>query len=254
MGISVSKGTISMCYQYEGKINSAHQFAQEALTLARETGDTFVESIACSVYVGACYLKGLFDETKTHFLEFTSSYEKSASIAWSVWVYAYLGSLYIDLKEYDEAVNCYRKIISIMENVIFTPSLIKLLQSSLVRAKVLRHDQDIELNELFAGYQSNKLPFCEGQMARTIGDILLNIDDDHLADAELWFQKAINADTNNGMRWQLATDHAYYSDFFQKKGDTPKAKEQLTQAIDIFRECGADGWVTKTEEKLASIS
>ena len=35
-------------------------------------------------------------------------------------------------------------------------------------------------------------------MARNIGDILLNMDDDHLSDAEVWFQKAIEADTRNG--------------------------------------------------------
>ena len=132
--------------------------------------------------------------------------------------------------------------------------MIKLFQSCLARVKVLRHDQDIELYELFAGYQSNKLTFCEGWMARNIGDILLNIDGDHLADAETWFQKAIEADTKNKVKWQLATDHACYADWFKKKGDIQGAKEQLTRAIDIFRECGADGWVSRTKKTLAEIA
>ncbi len=88
-----------------------------------------------------------------------------------------------------------------MEDVSFLPSVIKLFQSGLVRAKVLRHDQDIELIELFTAYQNYKLTWGEGWMARNIGDILLNIDDDHLSDAEVWFQKAIEADTRNSMRW-----------------------------------------------------
>jgi tetratricopeptide (TPR) repeat protein len=124
----------------------------------------------------------------------------------------------------------------------------------LTRAKVLRHDQDIELSELFIGYQNNKLTWCEGWMARNIADILLNMDDDHLSDAELWYQKAIEADTRNRLRWHLAYDHAMYADCFKKKGDMQGAKEQLTKAIDIFRECGADGWVTRTEKDLAAIS
>jgi hypothetical protein len=49
-------------------------------------------------------------------------------------------------------------------------------------------------------------------------------------------------------------DHALYADWFKKKSDTPKAKEQLTMAIDFFRQCGADGWVTMMEEKLASLA
>ena len=65
------------------------------------------------------------------------------------------------------------------------------VQSCLMRAKVLRHDQDIELTELFACYQNYKITW---------------------------------------------------------------GKEQLTKAIDLFRECGADGWVTRTEKALAELS
>jgi len=254
VGIAYSKGSISDCYQAEGKINPAYEFAQETLTLAKETGDVFIKGMAYSSYGTSCYFKGLFDEAKTHFLEFTSSYEKSASIGCVAWAYGHLGSMHIDLREYNDAVNCFRKVISILENVSFMPSVIKLYQTSLVRAKVLRHDQDIEVSELLAGYQNNKLTFCEGWMARNIGDVLLHMDNDHLSDAEVWFQKAIEADTRNGLRWQLATDHALYADWFKKKGDIQGAKEQLLKAIDLFRECGADGWVTRTEKALTELT
>jgi len=65
--------------------------------------------------------------------------------------------------------------------------------------------------------------------------------------------KAIDADTRDGTRWQLASDHALYADWFKKKGDKEGAKEQLTKAIDLFRECGADGWVTLTEKSLSEL-
>jgi len=254
MGIAYSKGSISICYQLEGKMNDAYQVAQETLTLAQKTGDAWIKGMAYSAYGTSCYNKGLFDEAKTYLLEWASSYEKSSPIAWMAWAYAYLGLLHTDLREYDDAVNCYKKIISIMENASFMSSIIRLYQSCLVRAKVLRHDQDIELTELFARYQNNKLTWCEGWTARFIGDVLLNMDDDHLSDAEVWFQKAIEADKKNGFRWQLATDHAFYAGWFKKKGDIQGAKEQLTKAIDIFKECGADGWVTRTEKVLAELS
>jgi tetratricopeptide (TPR) repeat protein len=183
-----------------------------------------------------------------------SSYEKSAFVGWIVWAYGSLGSMHLDLGEYDDAVNCYKKIISISENAVFLPSAIKLFHTSIARAKILRHDQDIELSELFACYQHSKLTFCEGWMARNIGDIMLNMDDEHLSEAEAWFQKAIEADTRNGTRWQLVPDHACYADWFKKKGNMQGAKEQLTKAIYLFRECGADGWVTRTEKTLAGIA
>jgi hypothetical protein len=49
-------------------------------------------------------------------------------------------------------------------------------------------------------------------------------------------------------------DHACYADWFNKKGDIKGVKEQLTKAIDIFRECAADGWVEKYEKDLALVS
>ena len=141
-----------------------------------------------------------------------------------------------------------------MEEASFMPSIIKLFQSCLMRAKALRHDQDIGLNELFACYENYKLTWGKGWTARNIGDVLLHMDNDHIADAEIWFQKAIEEDTKNGFRWHLAMDHACYANWFRKKDNTTGAKEQLTKAIKIFNECGADGWVEKYEKELVLVS
>jgi hypothetical protein len=40
---------------------------------------------------------------------------------------------------------------------------------------------------------------------------------------------------------------------FIRKGDQSKAKENLGRAIEIFKECGADGWVQKYEKDLAVL-
>jgi len=253
-GIAYSKGSISACYQAEGKMNPAHEFAQETLKLAKETSDAFVKGLAYTVYGMSCYHKGLFDEAKTHLLEFVSLYEKSTPIGWTALAYAYLGCIYIDLREYDDAVNYYQKIIQLMENNSYLPSYIQYFRSCLMRAKVLRHDQDIEISDLFACYENYKITWCKGWTARNIGDVLLNIDNEHLSDAEVWFQKAIEEDSRNRIMWLLAMDHSCYADWFKKKGDRKGVKEQLTKAIDIFRGCGADGWVEKYEKELALVS
>ena len=251
--IAFSKGSISFCYLLEGKVNLAYEFAQEALMLAQETGDAYIKGMACCVYGSACYHKVLFDESKTYLLEGVSSYEKSTPISWIAWAYAYLGLMQVDLGEYDDAVNYYKKVISVLENANYMPSIIKYFHSCMMRAKALRHDQDIELSELVACYQNYKLTMCKGWTARNIGDVMLHIDDDHISDAAVWFQKAIEADTRNGFRFQLAQDHALYADWFKRKGDIKGAKAQLTKAVDIFKECGSDGWVEKFEKELAEL-
>jgi hypothetical protein len=85
-------------------------------------------------------------------------------------------------------------------------------------------------------------------------EIFLHIDDNHIAEAETGIKRAIEANTRYGTKWNLARDHALYADWFKKKGNVQGAKEQLTKAIDLFRECGADGWVTRTEKTLATLS
>jgi phage tail tape-measure protein len=91
-------------------------------------------------------------------------------------------------------------------------------------------------------------------MAKCIGHILMNIDDDHMSEAENWIQKAIEADQRNGMNFNLGNDYALYAEWFKRKGDRSKARENLGKAIGILQECGADGWVEKYEKELAAIS
>jgi hypothetical protein len=41
---------------------------------------------------------------------------------------------------------------------------------------------------------------------------------------------------------------------FKRKENQSKAKENLAKAIDIFKECSADGWVEKYEKELAELT
>ena len=91
-------------------------------------------------------------------------------------------------------------------------------------------------------------------MQNQIGKILLNIDDQHISDAEDWIKRSIETNQKYGMMWNLAQDYALYADLFKRKGDLSKAREHLDKAIEIFTECGADGWVEKYEKELASFS
>jgi tetratricopeptide (TPR) repeat protein len=74
-----------------------------------------------------------------------------------------------------------------------------------------------------------------------------------MSEAENWIRKAIDADRTNGMMFHLAKDYALYADLFKRKGDQTKAKENLSKAIQIYKECGADGWVKKAEEEMLKI-
>jgi tetratricopeptide (TPR) repeat protein len=98
-----------------------------------------------------------------------------------------------------------------------------------------------------------RLSVPEGWIQRYIGEILLNIDDQYLSEAEHWIQKAIEANQRNRMMFHLGQDYALYADLFKRKGDRLKACENLGKAIEILKECGADGWVEKYEKVLAAL-
>ena len=91
-------------------------------------------------------------------------------------------------------------------------------------------------------------------MPNCIGKLLLNIDDQHINEAEDWIKRAIETNQKYGMMWNLAQDYALYADLFKRKGDFPKAQENLSEAIKIFKDCGADGWVEKYDKELTALS
>ena len=119
---------------------------------------------------------------------------------------------------------------------------------------VLNKDQDVSAGELSKYLEKNRAKAWEGCIAGYIGEILMNLDDQHLADAEVWFETAIELNRDNGTMLFTGRTYALLAELFKRKGDKSKAKENLTKAIDILKECGADGWVKKYDAELATLS
>jgi hypothetical protein len=113
--------------------------------------------------------------------------------------------------------------------------------------------KDIDLESLYGYVEQNNLKEIDGHVRRYLAEILLNIDDQHVADAGDWAEKAIDSDERNGMKFRLGQDYVLYAEVFKHKGDQSKAKKNLNQAIETFKKCGADGWVEKYAKELAKL-
>jgi predicted ATPase len=253
--IAFAKGLMSTFnYIFCGKTDLAYQMSQESLRMAQETGDIYLKGMANSSYGISCYCKGLFDEAENSLLQALRFCEKTAQLGWQTWASGFLGHLYSDMGKHKRAQDIYKKVISILENAKLFPFWINMWKVSMARLKALNNDQDIKLNEVFEYYENINVKVAKGWAARYIGEILLNIDNQHISEAEDWVKKAIEADKRNSTMWSLGGDYALYAELSKRKGDQPKAKEHLNKTIEIFKECGADGWVEKYEEELASLS
>jgi hypothetical protein len=123
----------------------------------------------------------------------------------------------------------------------------------LIRARSLINPNEIDLESLYVLSRNIKLKVVQGRVSSNIVAILMNMVNGHLPEAETWIQKAVNEDQTNGTRFFLGRDYALYAEWFKRNGDLPKAWGKLEMAIEIMKECGADGWVEKYEKELTLL-
>jgi tetratricopeptide (TPR) repeat protein len=253
VGMIYTQGALCMTYVFQGKIDAACKSGHETLRRAKDIGGIFAKGMAYTAFGMSLYFKGLLDEAENNLLKGSDFCEKTTQVVWGPWAPFFLSHLYFDMGEYQRAKDyCYRGL-SIIEPGKMLPSLINLLETAAVRADAFCGDQDIELSELFKYYKDNKFKTFKCLMARYIGEIQLNMDDANIPDAEKWFKEAIEISDRNGMRWFLANNYALYAELVKRKGDKRQAKQNLVKAIEIFKECKADGWVEKYEKDLAQL-
>jgi tetratricopeptide (TPR) repeat protein len=254
-GIAAIKANIVMYVFFEqGRCELAYQTSQDALKIANESNDIFSKGDAYLAHGCSYYLKGFLDNAEEHLLRAVDFLQKSNQLAFSAAANAILGWICLHKENYKTSQEYHKRSISLFHHCNSSPSWIFLNKISIVLEKVMNNEIDINLNEIFKWHEDIKNKHIKGIAPNLIGKIILNIDDQHITEAEGWIKKAIETNQKYGMRWNLAHDNALYSEFYKRKGDTSRAKEKLSKAIEIFTECGADGWVERYEKELASLS
>jgi len=247
---SMRAGTV---YNWQGKIDLGFKESYEALQIAEESGDIYSKQYVYAFHGHSCYCKGLLREAEEHFVKGIYFAEHINDPGMLCSIYCMLGETYLKMGKYDQAREVFEKEISLLEQYRILPSYLHMGRLGLALVKICGGDIDIELEPLYCSQAVIKQKFLEGWMQRYLSDILLNLDVKRLSEAEDWIRKAIEHDSRNGTRFSLAQDFAHYGELCKRKGDLAMAKENLSKAIEIFKECGADGWVKKYEDELTKI-
>jgi tetratricopeptide (TPR) repeat protein len=198
--------------------------------------------------------KGFLGDAEKYLLKGLKFCETINLYFWNFAARINLGETYFETEDFLRSKEYYEKGIRVLEDNRLTPSWANLQKVGVARSKVMNKEKDVNIESLYTHSQNNKVKILEGWFQRYIGEILLNIDDQHLSEAEYWIQNAIETDQRNRMMLNLGKDYALYAELFKRKGNRLKAQENLGKAIEIFKECGADGWVVKAEKELATIS
>jgi len=253
-GVSAMKGCISMTvYNNQGRADLGFQMSQECLRFAEERGDMFYKAEAYTYHGYSCYLKGFLDKAEEHLLKGTAICERMNFFLMGSLANFSLGETYFDRREYQKSQDYHGKAISLLEHCRVWPSITSSNKMALVRARVMNNEKDIDLESIYKYEHENKMKLYDGMMARYISEILFHIDDQRMSEAEDWIKKAIETDKRNGTIWNLGKDYAHSGELLKRKGDQSRTKENLIKAIEIYKECGADGWVRKYEKEMAGL-
>jgi tetratricopeptide (TPR) repeat protein len=253
-GIALIKSQLAyFSYYYGGKINLQFKTTSEGLQIAEESGDIYSKAIVYTCHGSSCYGKGLLEEAEKHLLKGIEFCERINFHSWSGAARIHLGETYFEMGDFTRTREQCEKGSKAMESSGLWPSFLNGGKIGLARAKAMNKEKDVDLQSLYAHPKNNKVKIAEGWFQRYIGEILLNIDDQHTSEAEHWIQKAIESDQRNRMMFHLGQDYALYAELFKRTDDRLQAQENLGKAIEILRECGADGWVEKYEKQLALL-
>jgi class 3 adenylate cyclase/tetratricopeptide (TPR) repeat protein len=254
-GIAIMKGNLAFfSYYYNGRIDLAFRTSNEGLQIAEESGDIFSKAITYISHGVSCYGKGLLEEAGKHLVKGLEFSERINFHSFNGTAQFHLGETYFEMGDFSKSKEHYQKGIWVWERNRLVPSWAGLGKVGLARSKVTNKEKDVDLEILYVHSRNNKVKVYEGWIQRYIGEILLNFDDQHVSEAEHWIQKAIEADQKNRMMFELGKAYALYADLFKRKGEKLKAQENLGKAIEILKECGADGWVEKYEKEDISSS
>jgi tetratricopeptide (TPR) repeat protein len=254
-GISIMKSNLAyISYWFHGRIDLQLKTSNEGLQIAEESGDIYPKAMAYVSHGVSCYGKGVLEEAEEYLLKGFEFCERINFPAWDGCAQYTLGDTFYEMGNFQRSKEHYEKGIWAFERNRLFPSWVGWGKVALARSKVMNKEKDVNLESLYTISQNNKVKAAEGWIQRYIGEILLNIDDQHMSEAEHWIQKAIEANQKNRMMFHLGQDYALYADLFKRTGDRLKAQENLGKAIEILKECGADGWVAKYEKELATIA
>jgi tetratricopeptide (TPR) repeat protein len=252
--VALKTNIVLFVHSCQGNAELSYQTSHEALRIADESGDIFSMANAHLAHGCSYYLKGFLDKAEEHLLKSSDLLQKSNQLAHAAGSSAFLGTIYLNRREYETSQEHYKSSISLYRHCSALPSYIILNKIAIVLAKVMNKERDINLNEIFKWFEDIKINRFKGLASNLIGKILLNIVAQHISEAEDWIKRSIETNQKHGMMWYLAQDYALYAEFYKRKGDPSNARESLNKAIEIFTECGADGWVERYEKELASLS
>ena len=253
-GVSVVKSMIaSWVYGVHGEIDHGYRMSKEALQMAEESRDVFSRAYGYFGHGCSCYYMGFFAEAEQNFLQVIKACQKMNYFSMESMAKRFLADTYFEMGRYESAEASYLEAISLSKNGGFMPSFVNLYEIAVIRSRIKVGKEKVDLQLLYQQANQNKAKFNDGLMANYIAEILMNMGQEYVEQAEKWITRAVDFDLRNDTRWNLARDYRLQAELFARKNMNAMAQETYQKAIEVFATCGAQGWVRRIEEQLEQL-
>jgi class 3 adenylate cyclase/tetratricopeptide (TPR) repeat protein len=250
-GISMGKSNVSLfAHNWRGACRSGFQTSEEAIQFAERSGDIYSKSVAYSCHGWSCFYRGDLEEAERCLTKACLHFE--GTDIFSFWALAKLclGLVYLEKGDPQKSIDSHRESISLFGAANIFPSFINFNELAILRARVLSGEGGIDLSKLHEYGERNRFPIYEGWIPRWIAEILMNSEGSNPSEAESWVAKAIDADTKNGMQWDLGKDHVVYARLCERQKKISEQREHLKAAHLLFEKCGADRTLASLREEM----
>lgn len=250
-GIVAMKSNLINYYSSQGNIDFAYKSSLENLAMAKENGDEYSLNWAYYAHGRICFYRGHFEESIECSLLGTNYPEKLNFYAIMIDGYFNLAQAFIETGDYEKAKEYCHKFDLITERAGTDQGDIGPLEAY---AKFMTNEQNIDLDILRKAGDKYEIPLYKGLLQYGVSRVFLNLDETYTNETEEWINKTIETCQKNGTIHDLGRVFRLKAELYTRKDDLVEAEVNFHRAIDIMRECGAEGWVEKYAKELAEIS
>lgn len=250
-GISLGKSNLSLFgYNWEGRLEGGYRQSEEAIRFAERSGDPYSKSVASSCHGWSCYYRGALDEAEQYLNEACHHFEKIDIFSFWALAKLCLGLVYFERKRYAEAMRCHEESIALFERGRLFPSFVNFNEVAIRRAMFFDRRGAFDLAFLEEHHKKNRFKIYEGWIPFMIAEMALQGEGDLLPLGREWILKAIEADRQNGMLWNLGRDYHLEAQFLKREGRKAELRERLERACAAFEASGARARLERVRGEL----
>jgi len=251
-GIAMVHTTLAIGHLNRGRVDLAVVESRAGLEVAAESGDPTALALAHSTIGIVQSAQGSLAEARQHLAQGLRYLEGTAQTAWRAMILTFLADTLRELEQYAEAEARYREALNVLGKERLLPSWRNVLKLRIVHNQALAGQVDVSIDELHRWRRKCRLRVFEGLTARLIAQTLMATREEAVPEVSELLEEAVAADRSNGTRWHLAQDFACLAELYRRRGDEAGMSECLSQARDIFHECGASDLAAEMERRLTS--